>query len=244
MVRGDDSTERFAPSAVACYSAGVSTSARAYRAVIFDMDGVIADSEPVYLEAANAVLAPRGHRLTPEQNQQLIGTSVSHTWRSILDLLHLDGDLQAYVAEYDRHLVRLLREVREPLPGVLPLIDELKRRRIPLGLATSSWEGWVDALLGGLGLRDAFDAIVWREMVEHAKPAPDLYLKAASMLGVQPEDCIALEDTPSGIEAARAAGMFAIQVRAASTAFPPIPQADLVLDRLLDFPLHLLVSPS
>lgn len=208
------------------------------------MDGVIADSEPVFLEAANAVLAPRGHRLTPEQNQQLIGTSVSHTWRSILDLLHLDGDLQSYVAEYDRHLVRLLREVREPLPGVLRLLDELKKRRIPIGLATSSWQAWVEALLAGTGLRHAFDAIVWREMVEQPKPAPDLFLKAAVLLDVPPEDCVAVEDTPSGIEAARAAGMLAVQVRAASTAFPPIPQADLVLDSLLDFPLELVARPS
>ncbi len=214
---------------------------RRYRAVIFDMDGVIADSEPVYLAAANEVLAPHGHRLSEEENAKLIGTSVSHTWRSILDLLHLDGDLDSYVAEYDRHLVRLLRQVPGPMPGVAWLLGELRARGVPLGLATSSWQGWMEALLEAVDLRHAFDAVAWREMVEQAKPAPDLYRHAAGMLTIPPAECIAVEDTPSGIAAARAAGMLAVQLRAASTAFPPIADADLVLDSLFDFPLEMVV---
>src|SRR5262249_5685491 len=105
---------------------------------------------------------------------------------------------------------------------------------------SSSWIAWVEALLTGIGLRDSFAVVASATEVEHAKPAPDLYLLAADRLGVNPAGCLAIEDTPTGLAAAKAAGMFAGQVRSASTAFPPIPEADLVLDSLLDFDLNLL----
>lgn len=215
-------------------------SAARYRAVIFDMDGVLADSEPTYLEAANVVLAPLGKHLSPEQNTLLIGTSVRHTWGRITEMFGLGGDIDEYVAEYDRALVRLLSRPRPTLPGVRELLAELDRRAILRALVTSSWQGWADALLGAIGLTGAFPVVVTEEMVENAKPAPDPFLKAAALLGVEPAACIALEDTPSGVRGAKAAGMYAVQVRAASTAFPPLAEADLVLDSLKDFPLDLL----
>jgi beta-phosphoglucomutase-like phosphatase (HAD superfamily) len=100
--------------------------------------------------------------------------------------------------------------------------------------------GWMDALLRGIGLRDAFDALASATEVAHPKPAPDLYLLAASKLGVPPEACVAIEDTPTGLRAARAAGMYGVQVRASSTAFPPLDLADAVIDTLYDFDLSLL----
>jgi beta-phosphoglucomutase len=98
----------------------------------------------------------------------------------------------------------------------------------------------VDATLRGLGLPDAFDAVVSASEVASGKPAPDLFLTAAQRLRVTPEECIAVEDTAVGVRAAKAAGMLAVQVRAASTALPPINEADLVLDDLTQFDLTLL----
>jgi HAD superfamily hydrolase (TIGR01509 family) len=212
----------------------------AHRAVVFDMDGVLADSEPTYLEAANVVLTPLGKRLSEEQALAFMGRSVRHSWRGIMDLLGLEGSVEDYVRQYDEELVSLLRRPRPTLPGVRELLAELDRRSLPRALVTSSWQGWVDALLGAIGLTGAFPVVVTEEQVENAKPAPEPFLKAAALLGVEPAACIAVEDTPSGIQAARAAGMYAVQVRAASTAFPPIEGADLVLDSLEDFPLELL----
>lgn len=211
-----------------------------YRAVIFDMDGVLADSEPTYLEAANVVLASLGKHLSKEQNRLLIGTSVRNTWRKIMELLALPGELEEYVRRYDEALLSLLSRPRPTLPGVRELLVELQRRAVPRALVTSSWKGWVDALLGAIELEGVFPVIVTEEQVENAKPAPEPFLKAAALLDIEPAACIAIEDTPSGIQAAKAAGMFAVQVRAASTAFPPIEGADLVLDTLEQFPLELL----
>ena len=210
-----------------------------YRAVIFDMDGVLADSEPAFFEAVNEVLVPTGKRIDWESYQQLLGTSVSTTWDGVLRMLNLDAeDVQPYVDRYSDTLLEVLRRPRPLLPGVDTTIKELKRRELPIGLATSSWQAWVEALLGAVGLPlDTFEAVVWREMAERGKPAPDLYLKAAELLRVAPDRCIAIEDTPAGIASAKEAGMYAIQVRAASSAFPPIESADLVLDSLEDFPL-------
>ena len=217
----------------------------AYRAVIFDMDGVLVDSEPAFFEAVNELLAPAGKRVEWAQYQSLLGTSMKFTWRGVLDMVGMGGeDVEPYIDRYDTALMHHLRRPRALLPGVDAVIRELKERAVPIAIATSSRREWVEALLVdavGLAL-DTFDAVAWRQMVERGKPAPDLYLKAAELLAVAPERCIALEDTPPGIEAAKAAGMYAVQVRAASTAFPPIERADLVIESLESFPLGMLHS--
>jgi len=210
-----------------------------YAAVVFDMDGVIADSEPVYYDAINVVLAPIGKRMTPELQRAVMGHGVAETWDVLQRELGLDGPLDALVQAYDRELCRQLALVDETLPGVRELIAALRERRLPVALASSSWPGWIDALLVGTRLAGAFDALVSAKEVAHGKPAPDIYLLAAERLGVAPERCVAIEDTPTGIAAAKAAGMLAVQVRAASTAFPPLPAADLVLPTLRDFDLSL-----
>ena len=213
-----------------------------FRAVIFDMDGVIADSEPTYREAINLTLAPTGHRMSDQQYEEVIGTSVHFTWRTIQETFGIEGDVEEYVRRYDQALVELLRRPLPPLPGVRELLAELRRRGLPAALATSSWKRWAEALLQATGLDGAFEAVVWREMAERPKPAPDLFLRAAALVGVEPGRCLVLEDTAPGLEAARAAGMLAVQVRSASTALPPQPHADLVLDSLEDFPLSLLAE--
>ncbi len=214
-----------------------------YRAVIFDMDGVLVDSEPAYFEAVNEVLQPTGKQIDWEQYQQLLGTSITTTWQSVVKMLGIEADLEAFKEQYNDVILKVLARPRPLLPSVKALIAELRQRGASIGLATSSRQAWVEAVLSAVELPlDTFDAVVWRQMAERSKPAPDLYLKAAELVGVSPESCVAIEDTPSGIAAAKAAGMYAVQVRAASTAFPPIEQADLVLDSLEDFPLTLVAA--
>jgi HAD superfamily hydrolase (TIGR01509 family) len=207
---------------------------------VFDMDGVLADSEPVYYAAMNAVLAGLGQQITPEIQRTVMGHGVEESWAAVAAALKLNGPLDQLIGLYDGELCRLLAEIREPLPGVRRTIEALRERHVPLALASSSWPGWIDALLGGIGLRGSFDAIVSATMVAHPKPAPDIYLLAADRLGVTPERCIAIEDTPTGLASAKAAGMHTLQVRSSSTAFPPQPDASLVLESLNDFDMGLL----
>jgi len=212
-----------------------------FRAVIFDMDGVLADSEPLYLAGINQVLEAYGVELTPAENEETIGTTVEVTWSKVIERFSLPPEVfEECVRRYDQTMETLLRQPQEPLPGVRPLLAELRRRGIPYALASSAWPNWIASLLAATSLEGAFDVIVSRTMVENGKPAPDIFLYTAERMGVAPEGCIVLEDTPTGIAAAKAAGMYAVQMRAASTAFPPLPEADLVLESLQDFPLSLL----
>jgi HAD superfamily hydrolase (TIGR01509 family) len=213
-----------------------------YAAVIFDMDGVLADSEPVYYAAMNAVVAELGKEVTPELQASVMGHGVAESWAAVAEALAIEGPLDDLVARYDRTLCRLLAEIHEPLPGVRELITSLRASNVPLGLASSSWPDWIDALLDGIGLGGAFDAIASATMVDRGKPAPDIYLLAAKRLSIAPARCIAIEDTPTGLAAAKAAGMFTIQVRSASTAFPPLPDADLVIETLVDFDMNQLAE--
>ena len=211
-----------------------------YRAVIFDLDGVIWDGEPLYHEAFNVVLAPYGHTVTESDYSQIIGLSVEAAWDWVLKHFSLTESPAVFYRSYDDAVLELMKQPREPLPGVSDLLRQLKARGIPLGLASASLRQWVDTTLGGLGLNGAFATTVTASEVEQSKPAPDLYVTAAERLGVPPGECLAFEDTPSGIASAKAAGMFAVQVRAGSTALPPLPQADMVIDNYADFDLSVL----
>jgi HAD superfamily hydrolase (TIGR01509 family) len=214
-----------------------------YTAVIFDMDGVLADTEPIYHHAMQLVLQPFGARIDEQQQRDMMGRSIEDTWAYLAAAFDLEGPLDDLIAAYDSELRRQLALVRETLPGVRELIAELRQRTIPVAVASSSLPEWIDALLGGLNLANAFDAAVSAREAARPKPAPDVYLLAAERLGTEASRCIAIEDTPTGLASARAAGMLAVQVRAASTAFPPLAEAHLVLDTLESFDLSLVSPP-
>jgi beta-phosphoglucomutase len=210
-----------------------------YRAVVFDLDGVLWDGEPIYHEAFNVVLKPYGHVVKAEEYENIIGNSVEAAWAWVLQRYRITGSPVAFYRSYDVAVLELLAQPVEPLPGVRELLRDLKSRGIPVGLASASLRQWVDATLAGIGLADEFDTTVAAGEVPHAKPAPDLYLKAAENLGVDPKLCVAVEDTRFGISAAKAAGMYAIQSRAASTALAPIAEADAVIEDYGEFDLGL-----
>jgi HAD superfamily hydrolase (TIGR01509 family) len=213
-----------------------------FRAVVFDMDGVLADSEPVYYRAMRDVLAPLGKQITDDHQRAIMGHSIEDTWRYLAQTFDLTGPLDTLVQMYDVELRRLLLQVHEALPGVRELIAGLRERRVPIAVASSSLPEWIDALLNGLGLAHAFDALVSASMVQHPKPAPDIYLEATRRLGSEPGQTIGIEDTPTGLASAKAAGLFTVQVRSASSAFEPQPDADLVLESLRDFDLGLVAD--
>lgn len=219
-------------------------SGRPFSAVVFDLDGVLWDGEPRYHEAFNIVLAPFGHQLSDEDYTQIIGLSVEASWEWVRNRLNIRDPMDQLLGAYDRAVLALLQRMAETLPGVRPLIDELRRRGVPIAVASASLRQWVDATLRGLDLQDAFDAVVSASEVDNGKPAPDIFLAAAGRLDVAPQDCLAVEDTPAGVRSAKTAGMFAVQLRAASTALPPLAEADLVLDSLTDFDLSLVAEPA
>lgn len=199
------------------------------------MDGVITDSEPLYLRALDSVLAREGITLTKADARAVIGRSILHTWRFIIRRYALAGAIENWIAEYDEAVAGELSEYAAASAGLGYLLSGLRCRAVQVGLATGSRSAWAEIILDRLGVKDAFQAVATSEMVAAGKPAPDLYQLAAAKLGVAPGACIALDDMPAGIASAKAAGMFAVAVRTASTAGMDISAADRAIESLEDF---------
>lgn len=187
------------------------------RAVIFDFDGLVLETEePIYLAHAE-VYQQHGHELSLEFWKTTVGT----------DTFDPDADLEARLGRpLDREAIHQARERRtgellagrEVLPGVLDLRDRVRAAGLRLGIASSSSRGWVVGHLERLGIAEGWDCIVCREDAERAKPDPGLYLAALRRLGVDASETVAIEDSEHGVAAARAAGIACVVVPSAMTA--------------------------
>lgn len=192
------------------------------RAFVFDFDGLMADSEPLAEWAWNQVLARYGHQLDDEVLQAILGLRLADSAQFLCQHFDLPISPAEAAAERDRVFLQAAPNHLRACPGLYPLLDELTRRGVPMAVASSGHRRYIDLGLEALGLSGRFQAISAGDDVAHGKPAPDVYLLAAERLGVPPAACIALEDAPLGIEAARAAGMVCIAVpnfRTASATF-------------------------
>ncbi len=200
--------------------------------MIFDLDGVLLDSEPLHQRALTSVLAARGHLLTDEGYADLVGLGQSETWRRLSLRFRLNGDLADYREAYHTAVLCLLRQPLGPEPGAAELVEGLRRSGWKLALASSSPSHWVEASLAGLGLDRAFEVVVSGDQVSRGKPDPEIFLSAAARLGVEPARTVAVEDSVHGVEAARQAGMTVLAVRTRYTAGKRLP-AHLVVDSLV-----------
>lgn len=208
---------------------------RPIAAVIFDLDGVIVDSERSWGESRMAVADRLGGRWTGEDEASVKGAN-SAEWSAAMTR-RLGGidppavGLEAAVIE-----AMLDRYRRDAVPHIRAGIDAVRRlgRRWPLAVASSAAPDIIVAALGAVGLRDRFGVIVSSDEVGAGKPSPAVYLEAARRLGVEPAACLVVEDSPNGVRAAHRAGMRVVLARGAATPLPPgiEAEADLVLASL------------
>ncbi len=201
-------------------------------AVIFDMDGVLVDSEPFHLRSTRAALGTRGASYTERDNQAFFGATDAEMLRVLRILFDLPEPTAALVEAKTTHLVALIRTEARPLRGVPEVPLWLRARGLPLGLATASRRPVIHAVLDAVGLHGAFAAVVSGDEVARGKPAPDGFLMAARRLGVEPERCLVVEDSRNGVLAAKAAGMPVAAVPCAATSHEDFSPADLVLPSL------------
>jgi HAD superfamily hydrolase (TIGR01509 family) len=177
----------------------------ANRAVLFDMDGLLIDSEPLWLEAETAIMARLGADWTEQDQAQLLGGSLERSVRYLLGKAVRPAPPELVSEWLMSDITERVRRDGVPVrPGARELLASVARAGLPHALVTSSERGFMEAVLASTGMR--FDVLVCAEDVTATKPDPEPYLLAAKLVGVHPADCFALEDSPNGVASAEAAG--------------------------------------
>jgi len=215
------------------------------EAVVFDLDGVLLDSEQVWDSAREQLARERGGRWHENAQRDMMGMSSLEWSRYMHETIGLPEPPEEISAEVVRRLSELYREHLPVLPGAREAVERLAARW-PLGLASSSNRELIDLVLEELGVAHLFQATVSSEEVERGKPAPDVYLEAARRLEVDPTQGAAVEDSENGIRAGKTAGMKVVAIPNAH--FPPgegaLAQADLVLGSLDELTIEAIEAAS
>jgi HAD superfamily hydrolase (TIGR01509 family) len=215
------------------------------EAVVFDLDGVLLDSEQVWDSAREQLARERGGRWHENAQRDMMGMSSLEWSRYMHETIGLPEPPDEINAEVVARMAQLYRKHLPVLPGAREAVERLAARW-PLGLASSSNRELIDLALEELGVADLFRATVSSEEVERGKPAPDVYLEAARRLDVDPQLAAAVEDSENGIRAAKAAAMEVIAIPNAQ--FPPgdeaLAQADVVLGSLDELTIEAIEAAS
>jgi len=190
----------------------------ALEAVIFDMDGVLIDSEPIHFEATRALLADLGIDYVPDLDENFFGCTDHDVFHALRARYGLAADESELAAAWVARSVGLLKGPLVPMRGVPDVLLALRRSGIRLALASSSAPAIIAATLNGLELSGLFEITVSGHDVERGKPAPDIFLEAVRRLRVRPDSLLVVEDSFNGLAAAVGAGIRCVAVPCASTA--------------------------
>lgn len=208
------------------------------KAVIFDMDGVLIDTEPLndlhMVEFLKKLGIKKSDEYIKEYLQKLRGTHAKLAWSQIIKDFNLTTPLDELITNVRISYLKYLSSLDlEPMPGVIPFLKKLKKENIILGVASSAYHKRIDALLKVCKLTDFFDVILSGDHVRHGKPNPEIYIKTAELLKRDPKDCIVFEDATSGILAAKAAGMKVIGYNGGDHNKQDLSQADKVINSFI-----------
>ncbi|HIG98360.1 TPA: HAD family phosphatase [Candidatus Woesearchaeota archaeon] len=208
-------------------------------AVIFDHDGVIADTEPLHFRADNAILARYGASISAEANDGMVGMSTRKSWEIMRELFRLPQTAEWLAGEKTSEAVKIIRqEGIKPNEGLLPLLGMFRKAGFVMAIASGQYRRVVDAVISTLGISEYFSSIVTVEDVSLGKPNPEPFLAAAGKLGIPPVQCIAIEDSSAGVASAKAAGMKCIALKTPSTASHDFSMADKIVNGLKELQIR------
>ncbi|MBE6067253.1 MAG: HAD family phosphatase [Clostridium lundense] len=206
------------------------------KAVIFDMDGVIIDSEPLHLSIEEDIFKKLGISITYEEHNTFIGTTSHYMWNKIKTNHNLTESLEELV-ELDRNTyLDFLNNTLDlqPIKGVKELIINLHKNNIKLAVASSSPLNVIEKILSLFEIRGYFDYIVTGDCVSKSKPEPDIFLYAAKKLDADPKECVVIEDSHNGVLAAKKANMKCIGYKNVNSGNQDLSKADITIDDFND----------
>ncbi|MFG2503139.1 HAD family hydrolase [Streptomyces sp. NPDC048441] len=180
--------------------------------VIFDLDGTLVDSEPNYFAAQRAMFAEHGVDYTWADNEQYVGIGTQETLAICKERYGIGVPVAELLTELDRRYLELARADTHVFPEMRKLVEQLYGAGVPMAVASGSSRAAIESILSGTGLDALLTTVVSADEVAHGKPAPDVFLAAAALLGADPADCVVLEDAAPGATAAHAAGMRCIAI--------------------------------
>lgn len=209
------------------------------KAVVFDMDGVMIDSEWIYKKACQNILKKYGKEATEELFQAQMGRSMEEAQQIIVEMAGLKIEPEKIGKEYINEYLRLSEELLKPNPGLYDLINFLKNK-VSLAVASSTQQNVVEKILERFGIEKVFSAITGGDKVKRSKPYPEIYTMTSIKLGVQPANCIVIEDSPAGIESAKKAGMTVFALKTEHNSNMDVSNADSQFDSLREIQDYLL----
>ncbi|MHC6180498.1 HAD family hydrolase [Clostridium sp. JNZ X4-2] len=201
-------------------------------AVIFDMDGVIIDSEPLHKKLNDQLLAEYGVKMSKEEQLGFIGTTNYYEWKTIKRRYNLSNSLEELVKrDRDLYLTNLKRNKDiKPIEGVGELIKFLYSKDLKLAVASSSPINVIEIVIKRFKLEEYFCQLVTGDDVKKSKPAPDIFLRTAKLLGARPDHCIVIEDSKNGVEASKKAGMYCMAFKNLNSGDQELSKADFICD--------------
>jgi len=212
------------------------------RAVVFDLDGLMFNTEELYQEVGAELLRRRGYTFTQELLDQMMGRPSHIALQIMIDTHTLRATVEELLAETDEIFPEILRTRLAPMPGLVELLDVLEKHQIPKGIATSSRRSFVERVLDTFNYQPRFSPILTSEDITHGKPHPEIYLKAAERLALPPTEMLVLEDSQNGCRSAVAAGAITVAVPGAHSRQHDFTGATLVADTLGDPAIYRLLA--
>lgn len=199
------------------------------RAVIFDMDGVIVESEYAHIEAERQTFLKHDIRISPKELHKYTGTTARIMLTDLIKKYGIDTTFEEIFREKEEILFKLLKKDLHPTKGIIDLLKELKKENVKLAIASSSHGRLIKHVLAGLDIAHFFESIIGAEDIMHSKPDPEIFLKSAKQLNVDPAECVVVEDAKLGVEAAKKAGMKCIGYRNPNSGNQDLSKADIVI---------------